>query len=61
MGVVDAHIAGGAGGRGHNVGDHFYGDLRRPFTDAGMWGLQRVLDPTAGCPIKALAPSGVCP
>jgi hypothetical protein len=61
MGVVDAHIAGGAGGRGHNLGDYFYGDLRRPFTDAGMWGLQRVLDPTAGCPIKPLAPGGVCP
>jgi hypothetical protein len=60
-GVVDAHIAGGAGGRGQNAGDYFYGDLRRPFTDAGMWGLQRVLVPSPGsCPLKALAP-GVCP
>ena len=34
---------------------------RRPFTDAGMWGLQRVLVPSPGsCPLKALAP-GVCP
>jgi hypothetical protein len=61
LGVVDAHVDGGAGGPGQNVGDYFYGDLRRPFTDAGMWGLQRVLDPTAGCPLKALVPGGVCP
>jgi hypothetical protein len=62
LGVVDAHVDGGAGGRGHNVGDYFYGDLRRPFTDAGIWGLQRVLTPSAGnCPLKALAPGGVCP
>ena len=49
MGVVDAHVDAGA----PFVGDYFYGDLRRPFTQAGMWGLQRVLDP-AGCPIKGL-------
>jgi hypothetical protein len=62
MGVVDAHVDGGAGGRGGFAGDYFYGDLRRPFTDAGVWGLQRVLTPSAGnCPIKALAPGGVCP
>jgi hypothetical protein len=62
MGVVDAHIDGGAGGRGQNAGDYFYGDLRRPFTDAGMWGLQRILIPSPGsCPLKALAPGGVCP
>jgi FtsP/CotA-like multicopper oxidase with cupredoxin domain len=53
MNVVDAHVSGGAGGRGHAAGDYFYGDLRRPFTVAGMWGLQRVLDP-AGCPINGL-------
>jgi hypothetical protein len=47
MGVVEAHaVAGG-------IGDWFYGDLRRPFTVAGMWGLQRVLDP-AGCPMLGL-------
>jgi hypothetical protein len=35
------------------VGDLFYGDLRRPFTEAGMWGLQRVLpvDGSGGCPV----------
>jgi manganese oxidase len=46
-------IAGGAGGFRGAVGDYFYGDQRRPFTDAGMWGLFRVLsDPS--CPIRPL-------
>ena len=35
-------MAGGAGGPGHQTGDYVYGDLRRPFTVAGMWGLLRV-------------------
>jgi manganese oxidase len=53
---IDAHLLGGAGGPGGFVGDLFYGDMRRPFTQAGMWGIQRVLpnDGTAGCPIRAL-------
>jgi hypothetical protein len=46
---VDAVITGGAGGRARAPGDYFYGDLRRPFTEAGMWGLQRVL-PRGACP-----------
>lgn len=48
--AVDAAVVGGAGGRARFVGDLFYGDLRRPFTLAGMWGLQRVLprDPGGG-------------
>ena len=45
--VVDTEIIGGAGGRAHAVGDFFYGDLRRPFTVGGMWGLMRVIDPAA--------------
>jgi hypothetical protein len=50
---LDVQIAGGAGGRARMVGDYFYGDARRPFTEAGMWGLMRVMsDP--GCPIKPL-------
>jgi manganese oxidase len=54
-GTVDAHVAGGAGGRNSAVGDFFYGDLRRPFTVAGLWGLQRVLPAAgSGCPIKPL-------
>ena len=54
-GTVDPRPEGGAGGRGKTVGDFFYGDIRRPFTEAGMWGLFRVL-PTTGstCPIKVL-------
>jgi chitobiase/beta-hexosaminidase-like protein/Big-like domain-containing protein len=48
-GKVDAVISGGAGGRARAPGDYFYGDLRRPFTEAGMWGLQRVL-PRGTCP-----------
>jgi hypothetical protein len=43
--TIDADVVGGAGGRLHATGDLFYGDLRRPFALAGMWGLIRVLDP----------------
>ncbi|MDQ1629957.1 MAG: hypothetical protein QOI54_3701 [Actinomycetota bacterium] len=39
----DAEIEGDAGGWNHSTGDFFYGDLRRPFTQNGVWGLQRVL------------------
>jgi hypothetical protein len=53
--TVDAQIIGGAGGRGHMVGDFFYGDQRRPFQQAGLWGLQRVYDPAnADCPVRPL-------
>ena len=34
-------------------GDYFVGDIRRPFTQAGLWGLARILDPAAcvsSCP-----------
>ncbi len=50
---TDAMVSGGAGGWGVAPGDYFYGDLRRPFTQAGMWGLQRVLpsDGSGGCPV----------
>ena len=52
--TTDALVAGGAGGWGQTAGDYFYGDLRRPFTEAGMWGLQRVLpaDLSGGCPLR---------
>ena len=43
---MDAQVSGGAGGVGQIPGDYFYGDLRRPFTQAGMWGLFRVLPDT---------------
>ncbi|MDT7545670.1 MAG: hypothetical protein QOE99_1780, partial [Actinomycetota bacterium] len=54
---MDAEIIGGAGGTAGTVGDFFYGDLRKPFTVAGMWGLQRVLPQPTGvldCPILKL-------
>jgi hypothetical protein len=51
--TYDAEIDGGAGGLARTVGDFFYGDMRRPFTMAGMWGLMRVMsDPS--CPILPL-------
>jgi hypothetical protein len=55
--TADAFLMGGAGGPSHMTGDLFYGDLRRPFTEAGMWGLQRVLpaDGSQGCPVLLLS------
>jgi hypothetical protein len=43
--TIDAWIQGGAGGPARATGDYFMGDLRRPFTQAGMWGVVRVLPP----------------
>jgi hypothetical protein len=51
--AMDFEPIGGAGGRQRSVGDWFYGDLRRPFSEAGMWGLMRVMS-DASCPIKPL-------
>ena len=48
--LMTAVIQGGAGGRMQQPGDYFYGDMRRVFTKAGMWGLQRVLPHPATCP-----------
>ena len=49
--TFDLEVVGGAGaGR---TGDYFYGDLRRPFTAVGLWGLQRALPvPSGSCPIR---------
>jgi hypothetical protein len=50
--TFDAWIVGGAGGSQQTPGDYFYGDLRRPFTQIGLWGLQRVLPATrVRCPV----------
>ena len=49
---IDVHLIGGAGGRGSQTGDFFYGDNRRPFTEGGMWGVLRVL-PTPTCAAQA--------
>jgi hypothetical protein len=51
--TFDAELTGGAGGLARTRGDFFYGDVRRPFTQAGMWGLMRVMS-DASCPIKPL-------
>ncbi|MBI3977739.1 MAG: multicopper oxidase domain-containing protein [Chloroflexi bacterium] len=56
IGAWEVHsitIRGGAGGPARAAGDYYYGDLRRPFTQAGMWGLFRVLDDPS-CPLKPL-------
>ena len=54
---IDVHLIGGAGGRGNQSGDFFYGDNRRAFTEGGMWGILRVL-PKPSCatstPIRRL-------
>lgn len=49
---LDAHLSAGAGTPGA-TGDVFYGDLRRPFLEAGLWGLIRVL-PSTDCSIRSL-------
>ncbi|HEX2728780.1 MAG TPA: Ig-like domain repeat protein, partial [Rubrobacteraceae bacterium] len=50
---IDAVIVGGAGGPTHQVGDYVYQDRRLAFTEAGMWGLIRVL-PSSDTSIKPL-------
>src|SRR4051812_12581479 len=55
--TVEARI--GAGGMTQSTGDFFYGDMRRPFTEGGMWGLQRVYSPgDPSCPIQPLSGPG---
>src|SRR4051794_23599967 len=54
---MEAHIT--AGGEGQSTGDFFYGDMRRPFTQGGMWGIQRVYAPgDPSCPIQPLTGPG---
>src|SRR5919108_3045520 len=54
--TFDAELQGGAGGLMRTVGDFYYGDMRRAFQQAGMWGLRRVMSrpSCAGAPIKPL-------
>ena len=51
---LDLSLRGGAGGWVKSVGDHWYGDMRRAFSQAGMWGLMRVLPPSVCKDIKPL-------
>ena len=58
--TFNAKLIGGAGGTQQAPGDYFYGDLRRPFTAIGLWGLQRVLPTGTGvCPIR-LVDGSIC-
>ena len=57
---MEIEVVGGAGGMTHEVGDFFYGDVRRPFTEAGMWGIVRVLPDTCatgGSPLVRCLPA----
>jgi manganese oxidase len=54
---LDAVIIGGAGGPTHTVGDFIYQDRRLAFTQAGMWGILRVLPPS-DTSIKPLGSGG---
>lgn len=56
--TIDAVVRGGAGA----PGDYFVGNIRRPFTDAGQWGILRVLPAPSGAgPIRKLAPQSGSP
>ncbi len=53
--AVEAASTFAVGGRGNGLwadpaGDYFHGDRSRAYTEAGMWGLQRVLAPPTECP-----------
>ncbi|MBC7645334.1 MAG: hypothetical protein H7123_09410, partial [Thermoleophilia bacterium] len=52
--TFDLHMIGGAGGRALTRGDYIYEDTRRPFTDAGIWGMYRVLGGGACTSLLAL-------
>ncbi len=41
--TTEVELVGGAGGTTRATGDYLYGDMRQPFTEAGMWGIFRVL------------------
>jgi manganese oxidase len=41
--TMELELVGGAGGTSRYTGDYLYGDARQPFTEAGMWGILRVL------------------
>ena len=51
--TLDAELVGGAGGPQHYSGDYLYGDTRQQLTEAGMWGIFRVL-PASATGIAAL-------
>ena len=54
--TVEAIIPGGDKSPLKEPGDHFVGDLRRPFTNAGVWSLLRVVAPGANEPTPVPLP-----
>ncbi|MBA2559667.1 MAG: hypothetical protein H0V07_07200, partial [Propionibacteriales bacterium] len=54
--TIEAHLLGGAGGETNQTGDFFYGDLRRPFTQIGVWGWLRSLPSAAGASCTTIRP-----
>lgn len=51
--TAEVELVGGAGGTTRSTGDYLYGDGRQPFTEAGMWGIFRVL-PAGATGLNAL-------
>jgi FtsP/CotA-like multicopper oxidase with cupredoxin domain len=51
--TTEVELVGGAGGTTRATGDYLYGDMRQPFTEAGAWGIFRVL-PTGGSGLGTL-------
>jgi len=46
--TAEIELVGGAGGTIRADGDYLYGDARQPFSEAGVWGILRVLRSGAG-------------
>ncbi|MCW2928698.1 MAG: uncharacterized protein JWM86_2666 [Thermoleophilia bacterium] len=58
--VFDVHPRIGLDGGLVGPGDVVYGDVRRPFTEAGLWGLLRVLPATSCSSSVRPLPGGTC-
>ncbi len=41
--TMEVEVVGGAGGTARDIGDYLYANGRKPFTEAGIWGIFRVL------------------
>jgi FtsP/CotA-like multicopper oxidase with cupredoxin domain len=50
--TAEIELVGGAGGTIRADGDYLYGDARQPFTEAGVWGILRVL--RGGAPLSTV-------
>lgn len=54
--AIDMLLHEGAGGQAGAPGDYFFGDMRAPFQEAGVWGLLRVHPDQAAGPLPLPAP-----